>query len=132
MAEVVQLQESASGGPKPEAEEIATAGRDLTRGFVGPILANPDEVLAREGMSKGYDLYDEMEDKDPQIASLLQTRRLGVLAKEREIVPGSAAPRDLEIAAFVRRVLDDVPRFDEDLLSLLDAIPKGFATSEIL
>ncbi len=89
MTNVVELKQSASGGAKPEAEEIATAGRDITRGFVGRILSNPDEVLSREAAGRGYDLYDEMEDKDPQIASLLQTRRLGVMSKEREIVPAS-------------------------------------------
>ena len=132
MTNVVELKESASGGAKPEAEEIATAGRDITRGFVGRILSNPDEVLSREAAGRGYDLYDEMEDKDPQIASLLQTRRLGVMSKEREIVPASQSQRDIEIADFVRLALAEVPRFDEDLHSLLDAVPKGFSVSEIL
>ena len=129
MAEVVKLQQTE---PRPEVEEIATAGRDITRGFVGKTLPNPDEVLAREASGKGYGLYNEMEDKDPQIASLLQTRRLGVLSKEREIVPASEETRDIEIADFVRATLDDVPRFDEDLSALLDAIPKGFAVAEVL
>ena len=132
MTNVVELKESTSGGAKPEAEEIATAGRDITRGFVGRILSNPDEVLSREAAGRGYDLYDEMEDKDPQIASLLQTRRLGVMSKEREIVPASQSQRDIEIADFVRLALSEVPRFDEDLNSLLDAVPKGFSVSEIL
>jgi phage gp29-like protein len=126
---VVQLQQAR---PRPDVEEIATAGRDITRGFVGAILPNPDEVLAREAAGKGFDLYDEMEDKDPQIASLLQTRRLGVLSKEREVVPASNSQRDLAIADFVRRALFDVPRFDEDLDGLLDAIAKGFAVAEVL
>ncbi len=129
MAEIVKLQQK---HPRPDAEEIATAGRDITRGFVGAVLPNPDEVLAREASGKGYDLYEEMEDKDPQIASLLQTRRLGVLSKEREIVPASESQRDIEIADFVRRTLDDVPRFDEDLDGLLDAVSKGFSVAEVL
>lgn len=129
MANVVKLQEKQG---KPEIEEIATAGRDITQGFVGAVLPNPDEVLEREASGKGYDLYEEMEDKDPQIASLLQTRRLGVLSKEREIVPASESQRDLDIADFVRRVLDDVPRFDEDLNGLLDAVSKGFSVAEVL
>ena len=53
-----------------------------------------------------YDLFDEMEDKDGHLFSVLQTRKIGVLSRERRIIPSSESPDDVELARFVENALD--------------------------
>ncbi len=128
MAKVLKLQEQTPVGP-----EIATApGPDIFRGFFGDIKINPDEILRRESGGKGIDLYDEMERKDPHLYAVLRTRRVFVLSKPTQILPAADDERSKEIADFVRGMIGRIPRWEEQLDYLLDAIGKGFAVAEII
>ena len=90
---------------KPSTDEIAGAKTDIFRTWLGQVLQNPDYILQKESSGKSYALYDEMEDKDPHIFSCIQTRKLGVISKPWEIVPGSEDARDQEIAGFVNSII---------------------------
>jgi phage gp29-like protein len=97
----------------------------------------PAQILRSESASSRpfsnlYDLYQEMEDKDGHLFSVLQTRKIGVLSRDRRLLPASNAPADLRVADFVQRVLAAIPNFDRALYNLLDAIAKGFSVLEIL
>lgn len=118
---------------RPITSEIAspsksTAGLNV---FVGDVIANPDTILSSESKGKGYDLYQEMLDKDPQIASCVRNRKKAILNKPWEIIPDSEKGRDQRIAKFIKEAFTFSGR-REGLFELLDFIPKGFAISEIM
>jgi len=118
---------------KPNMSEFATLKNNPhMRYWVGDTQMNPDYILRRKAVGKSYQLYSEMEYKDPHIGSLIQTRKNGVLSKPWEILPGSEEARDQEIAEFVNAVIWKIPYFDRDIRELLDAIPKGIAVSEVM
>jgi phage gp29-like protein len=79
-----------------------------------------------------YNLFNEMEDKDGHLFSVIQTRKIGILSRDRRIVPHSNAPGDLELATFVESVINEIPSFEQSMFHLLDALAKGFAVLEIL
>ncbi len=121
--------------------------RDLTRPLLRPapgtfaVDFDRDEsaiaaLRAESAQGRGhrglYDLFQEMEDKDGHYYAVLQTRKNGVLARDRQVVPADDTPAASEAARLVRRLLADIPAFEQGLLSLLDALAKGFAVVEIL
>lgn len=77
------------------------------------------------------ELFEEMEEKDAHLFSVLQTRKNGVLGLDWKVMPYSSEAPDQKAADFVAEVLDALDT--EDLfLDLLDAIGKGFAGEELL
>ena len=79
-----------------------------------------------------YDLFNEMEDKDGHLFAVLQTRKIGILSRERRIATRSEEKEDVELADFIERIFDNIQGFDQALFSLLDALAKGFAVLEIM
>lgn len=88
----------------------------------------------------GCAVYEDMEEKDDVIASSMDTRKGGVLAKGRRVLPASDRLRDKKIAEFVQETLDgyfDVQRgeytgLDAVLWEMLDAVGRGVSIGEIL
>jgi phage gp29-like protein len=128
----VSFAETAPAG-KPETREIATTrdGRDITRGFVDQfmLLAPQDSVLALRG-GGNYKLYKEVL-RDDQVKAVFEQRRLAVVGKEWEVIPGGDSPVDEEAADFLRQQLD---RFKFDALTdkMLYGVFYGYAVAEIL
>jgi phage gp29-like protein len=83
-------------------------------------------------VSRQVELFEEMEEKDAHLASLLQTRKQTVLSLDYEILPYSKTPEDERIAGVVGDVVYRLPDLEGALLDLLDAIGKGFALCEII
>lgn len=79
-----------------------------------------------------YSLFEEMEDKDAHLYSILQTRKNGVLARPRKIEPASTSEQDRETADWLSRMLNSLPHWDGALLHLLDSLAKGMAVIEII
>jgi phage gp29-like protein len=79
-----------------------------------------------------YPLYRDLEEKDGQISSALETRKDGVLRRERKVVAVAATGVDERRADFAREVLAAIPNFENILCELLDAAAYGFAVAEIL
>jgi len=79
-----------------------------------------------------FPLYRDLEEKDGQISSALETRKEGVLRRERKVVAASGAADDERRAAFAREVLAAIPNFENILYELLDAAGYGFTLAEIL
>jgi phage gp29-like protein len=78
------------------------------------------------------ELFEEMEEKDPHLYSLLQTRKNAVLGLDYDVIPFSDDPRDREVADFIAEALDHILGFEDALLDLLDAIGKGLSGTEIM
>lgn len=128
---------------KPETAEIAapertgyrSTGLDTT---VADALA-PKKLLtllkaADQGdITSQNELFEEMEERDGEMAGLLLQRKSGVLACPSEIVPGDEKdPRSVEVADECRRMMTAIPRLRDRHLDLLGAIPRGFACLEVL
>ena len=82
--------------------------------------------------STAYALYRDLEEKDGQVSSALETRKDGVLRRERKVVAAAATADDERRAAFAREVLAAIPHFENLLYELLDAVGYGFTVAEIL
>ncbi|MHB8067453.1 MAG: phage portal protein family protein [Desulfobaccales bacterium] len=123
---------------KPETRELAAvslAERWSTYPSAGLTPERLAEIfrLADQGdICRQMELFEEMEEKDAHLASLLQTRKLAVLSLDYEVLPYAKNPEDEDIAGFVREVLQALPDVEGALLDLLDAIGKGFALAEII
>ncbi|MFP3866885.1 MAG: DUF935 domain-containing protein [Desulfobacteraceae bacterium] len=77
------------------------------------------------------ELFEEMEEKDPHLGGILQTRKLAVLSLDYDLLPYSDTSQDRQIAEFVGDIIFGLDDFEDSLLDLLDAIGKGIAVSEI-
>ncbi|MBI5410163.1 MAG: DUF935 family protein [Nitrospirae bacterium] len=115
---------------KPELNEIATVEKDIYMDYIGRTLINPDKTLKTEGSGKGIELYEDLL-RDPEIRQAMQTRRLAVVGREWEIIPGSDKSADIKIADYVKEVLLSC-NFDNGRKALLSAIVLGFKTTEIM
>ena len=123
---------------KPEIRElgvVSLAERWSTYPSVGLTPNRLAEIFREADLGDVYrqmELFEEMEEKDAHLASLLQTRKLAVLSKDYEILPYSKNPEDQTIAGFVGEAVDGIANLEEAMLDLLDGIGKGFALSEII
>jgi phage gp29-like protein len=120
---------------RPETREMATVSiRDrwsgypsagLTPGRLAAIFRQADFGSLRDQA----ELFEEMEEKDAHLASVLQTRRLAVLGLETQVEDASESPEDKKIAEFCREALKDLDL--EDLYThLLGAVGQGYAAAE--
>jgi phage gp29-like protein len=99
----------------------------LTPGRLSAIFQAADLGEIREQI----ELYEEMEERDAHLASILQTRKVAVQGMRYRIVPYTNNTQDLKIADFVRTVLASL-NFDQIILNILDALGKGYSVNEIL
>ena len=79
-----------------------------------------------------YSLFEEMEDKDPHLFSLLQTRKLGLLARPQKVLPTADDQTARQAAVWLERTLGGLAGWHGALMHLLDALGKGMAVLEIL
>jgi phage gp29-like protein len=118
---------------RPELREVATTadGRDITRGYVDrlPLLSPQDDVLVARGAGD-YAIYDQVL-RDDQVSSTLQQRRLAVVSKEWEVLPGGKRRRDKQAADFLSELLDQI-RWDDVTAAMLYGVFYGFAVGECL
>ncbi len=116
---------------KPEPREIAVAtirdrwssypSKGLTPERLGAIFREADggDILRQS------ELFEEMEEKDGHLFSILQTRKNAVRGLEWNCDPFSDDKKDIDIAQACDEMLSNIERFDDALLDLLDAIGKG-------
>ena len=111
-----------------------------------PLLADPwarlyggrrlgDHIVRSEGFAghtSAYSLFEEMEDKDAHLFSLLQTRKLGVLARPRKVEAAGETEEDHSLAQWVDRTLRAIPAWNAVLAHLMEALAKGMAVAEVL
>ncbi|MCR4442953.1 MAG: DUF935 domain-containing protein [Peptococcaceae bacterium] len=77
------------------------------------------------------ELFEEMEEKDPHLFSVLQTRKNSVLGLDWEIMAYSDEAQDKKVAEFIQSAFE-FEGLEDAMLDLLDAIGKGFAATEIM
>jgi phage gp29-like protein len=123
---------------KPVLDEVAISGvrnmystypsQGLTPGTLARIFKEADQG----DVLRQAELFEEMEEKDAHLGSVLQTRKLAVAGLEWEVVPASGSEEDRRIAEFVREAIEWAGNRDEAIMDLLDAIGKGFSVLEIM
>jgi len=122
---------------KPETREIAAVSiRDRWSGYPSAGLT-PGRLTAIfraadfGGLRSQAELFEEMEEKDAHLASVMQTRRLAVLGLEWQVEDASDAAEDKKIADFCREALADLD-LEKLWMHLLGAVGHGYAAAELL
>jgi phage gp29-like protein len=126
-----------SAPPKPELRKVYFdsiqdrfsnyPGARLTPGKLSAIFQAADQGDIREQM----ELYEEMEERDAHLASILQTRKVAVQGLKYRILPYSNNTQDVKVADFVRSVITSLD-FDQIISNILDALGKGYSVNEII
>ena len=122
---------------QPIADELVTLEVLATVGVNAVAFAGADNPSAAwrlmiSDSSAAFPLYRDLEEKDGQVSSALETRKDGVLRRERKVVAASSSAEDERRADFAREVLAAIPHFENILYELLDAVGYGFTVAEIL
>ena len=120
-----------AAGKKPILDEISSAVSDpFWAYYTGQVLLNPDKTLRTEGGGRAVEIFEDLE-RDPQVRSNLQTRRLAVVGKEWHVEPATDSAQDAKVAGFVTGVLLNFD-FDSARFNLLQGILLGYKTAEIM
>lgn len=118
---------------RPEMREIATTldGRDITRGYVDPLaLAQPQDTVLLTRGGGDYNTYKELL-RDDQVAATFHQRRLAVVSREWEALPGGERRQDKAAAEFLREQLEHI-RWDAVTDKMLYGVFYGHAVAECL
>jgi phage gp29-like protein len=118
---------------RPDMREVATTrdGRDITRGYVDPmmIMQPSDSVLRLRG-NGDYTIYQEVL-RDDQVAACFHQRRLAVIGKEWDIDPGGTSRADKKAADHLREVIAEVG-WDRITDRMLFGVYYGYAAAEVM
>jgi phage gp29-like protein len=116
----------------PEFREIATTrdGLDITRGYVEGLglLAPGDSVLREHGSD--YDVYRDIL-RDDQVKPVWEQRRLAVVSREWEVIPGGKRAVDRDAADALREDLEQL-NWDAVTDKMLYGVVYGYAVAECL
>ena len=119
--------------PAAPTGEIATIvnGRDITRGIVDGIdyLSPQDNVLRLRG-DYNYELYKDLL-RDSQVRSTFEQRRLAVVVRKWEVLPGDSSRKARKAAESIERMLQYVnwPRVTN---LMLYGVFYGYAVAECI
>ena len=139
------VQSGPVAAPAELEDEVASVARDMSlEPLISPsgILVQNIELIRKIASKAGggdvadyWALYRRMRTTDLKFKSLVQVRKNGVLSRESGVIPSEFDPdpdRAALVADAVKAALANVPDFRDDLRQLLDAIPVGFAVSEVV
>lgn len=116
-----------------ETREIATTrdGRDITRGYVSPFeLLQPQDSVLRARGNGNYEIYREVL-RDDQVKTVFEQRRLAVVSREWEVLPGGERRIDKQAAESLQEQLKAV-KWDAATDKMLYGVFYGYAVAEML
>jgi len=126
---------------KPIRDEIARPTIGSIRNIWSTYPSNsltPERLAAifkeadQGSIYRQMELFEEMEEKDPHLFSVLQTRKRSVSNLPWEIISAGESSQEKKIAEAVKEYIKAIPRFRKALRDLMDAVGKGFSVSEII
>ncbi|HET7558875.1 MAG TPA: DUF935 family protein [Limnochordia bacterium] len=89
---------------------------------------NPDSLVGQKGLG----VYDKML-TDDQIKASLTLKKIALLKSGWDIEPASEDQADIDVAEYVRYVLEHLSgTFERDLLEIMTALDYGYSVSEIV
>lgn len=114
------------------AAPILDSWRDyVSAGLTPQILTTLLKEADGGNVRRQAELFEQMEEKDAHLLGEIEKRRNAVLDIDFAITPASEDSRDIKVAEFVKMFLDNFTDFDETIVSLQDAVGKGFSALEI-
>lgn len=121
---------SASPPPSPSFNEVATTGdgKDITRELTGKLLEPQDKVLKSKGGK--YEIYEDIL-RDDQVQSCFQQRRLAVVCREWQVIPGDETPQAAAAAEWMRGTLERI-HWDSVTDKMLYGVFYGYAVAECI
>jgi phage gp29-like protein len=123
---------------RPDTRELAVATiRDRwsdypSSGLTPQKLAAIFKEADQGDVRRQSELFEEMEEKDPHLASQFQIRKLAVQGLEYEVSPRGNDSTAKKIADFCDEVISGMEDWDDHILDFLDALAKGYSMHEIL
>lgn len=103
-----------------------------SRGLTPPKLARILQAAEQGDLIAQHELFQDIEEKDGHIFSVMQTRRLALQGLEWDVVaPENATPAEEELAVFVKSALLGMHDFEDVLLDMTDAIGHGYSALEL-
>jgi len=117
--------------PPEFGRQIATTqdGRDITRGYTGPLLLPTDTVLRTRG-NWDWEIYETVL-SDDEVKSALNQRQLAVTRCEWQVDAGGKRAIDQAAADFLREQLDAIG-WDNITTKMLFGVFYGFAVAEVI
>ncbi len=123
---------------QPDRRHIAAVGiRDRfssypSKGLTPQRLAQIFREADQGSVYRQAELFEEMEEKDTHLGSVLQTRKLAVVGLDYEIIPANDDDKAKEIAEYVRQQVENFEKWEELLLDIQDAMGKGVSVNELI
>nr|NJM04362.1 DUF935 family protein [Desulfobacula sp.] len=122
---------------KPDRRPLATAPltdgfRDyvadgLTPGGLAAVLKQADAGDIRSQA----ELFDQLEERDAHILGEISKRKNVILSAQFKVRPAGRSPRDKKIAEDVSMMFQNITDWEDVLLSMQDAVGKGFSAFEL-
>lgn len=123
----------AATSKRPEFREVATTrdGRDITRGYVDPMMIQQplDTVLRLRG-NGDYTIYQEVL-RDDQVAACFNQRRLAVIGKEWGVEAGGTSRAEKKAAEYLEEQLNHFG-WDRATNLMLFGVFYGYAAAEVM
>ncbi|MEM5789977.1 MAG: DUF935 family protein, partial [Syntrophobacteraceae bacterium] len=83
-------------------------------------------------MLRQAELFEEMEEKDAHLASQFQIRKLAVQGLSWEVLPATDDAPGAKAAELCTAAISGLSDFDDHVLDMLDALPKGYSMLEVM
>lgn len=103
----------------------------VTQGLTPQRLTSLLKEADAGNVSRQAELFDQMEEKDAHLLGEGEKRRNAILDVEFSVTPATEDSRDVKVAEFVQEYFDNMSDWDDTIVSLQDAVGKGFAALEI-
>ncbi|VFR34643.1 Mu-like prophage FluMu protein gp29 [plant metagenome] len=120
---------------EPQTSRLANLHREFqnhpSRGLTPSRLASILDAAEQGDTVAQYELFEDMEEKDPHIASEMGKRRRAVILDYEILPPPNATPAEKDAAKQVEELLTGIPDLQEIIFDTTDAIGKAFACQEI-
>jgi phage gp29-like protein len=82
-------------------------------------------------MRRQAEMFEEMEEKDPHLASQFQIRKLAVQGLDWEILPNGEDALAKKTAELCTETIEGLDDWDYHLLDFMDAVPKGYSMQHV-
>lgn len=103
-----------------------------SRGLTPPRLAKILQDAETGDLVAQHELFQDMEEKDAHLFSVMQTRRTTLQQLEWSIEPPSnATAQEKDLAAYAQDMMGALGDFEDVLFNMTDAIGHGFAALEM-